>query len=919
MRIGLICLIALNFVSCTSKKEKVYTIGFSQCDGTSNWRKQMIHEMKIEASFHENIKLIIEDARGNSNLQVRQIQDLINKKVDLLIISPNESKPVTPIAGKAYRMGIPTVILDRKIESRGYSSFIGGDNYLIGKTAANFLNNLVKSPRNVLEVWGLKGSSPAQERHQGFRNYIKSNPNLKVVGEVYADWFGKVAYRKARVLPDLNQVQVVYAHNDEMALGIYEACREKKIDVSKMIFIGVDALQGIEGGIQAVIDRKLTATLLYPTGGGKAIQVALDILNKKPCQKEYQLNTALVDKTNAETLKFQFAQINDYLGKIETELQMLDKIETKYYSQKTIFYISVVLLCITLILTILLFFEYRNLKRTNQELHQKNIEISQQREELSHQHEQLMIMNERIEEVTAQKLRFFTNISHELRTPLTLMISPVDHILEMNKYPDIYHELVVLKNNIDRMLRMIGQLLDFRRLEVNEMKLYVRKLNIVSMVRVAKTAFNYQASTNRIDYSLIFPDEEIEIFCDEDKIEKVLLNLISNAFKFTPSMGEIHIDLNDEPDKVSISVTNSGKGMDQEQRAHIFNLINQEAEDYSHGTGIGLKMSKEYVEMHGGKIIVQSLPGEGSTFTVTLKKGKEHFHPDKTVFVEETDYIPEVKHLLRGLAGQTLSEESVPEAREYNILIVEENDEMRDYLKERLKPEYRVYLATSGDDGMQVLHYAEIDLIICDAIMPDMDGSEFCMVVKSDLSISHIPIIMLTAQCEEEVKISHLSPGADDYLYKPFDASQLILKTKELLSLREQTQDYFRNDYFRSETVIEPDTSDKQFIQKVSLLLDQHIGDSGYGPDKIRKEFGLSRAALYRKIKDISGYTPGEFTDNYRVKKSLTLLANTEMKDNDIALQCGFESASHYAGCFKQVLGVSLSEYQAPSSNNKPV
>lgn len=910
IRISLIILIALIFVSCTSKKEKVYTIGFSQCVTNSSWRKQMIHEMKVEASFHKNIKLIIEDAQGNNDLQIRQIQGLMDKKVDLLIISPNESKPITPIAEKAFDQGIPTILLNREIDSKKYTSYIGVDNYLIGKMAANFLNNLAKTHLRVLEVWGLEGSSPAQKRHKGFRDFIVSKPKLKVVGEIRGNWLTNEAYLHTKALPYLGQIQAVFAHNDEMALGVYQACKEKKVDTGKMIFIGVNGLPGKDGGIQAVIDKKLKATFIYPTGGGKAIQVALDILDKKSFRKECLLNTALVDISNAEIIKQQSLQINDYFSKVESQLKMLDYIETKYHGQKTLFYVSVVLLSLTLILTVLLFFEYRNLKRTNQELHQKNIEISQQREELSHQHEQLKMMNERIEEVTAQKLRFFTNISHELRTPLSLLISPVEHILEMNKYPDIYRELVVMKNNIDRMLRMIGQLLDFRRLEVNEMKLYVRRLNIVSMVRVAKTAFNYQASTNQIDYSLTFPDEEIDIFCDEDKIEKVLLNLISNAFRFTQKMGEVHIELNDEPDRVSISITNSGKGMDPEQRAHIFNLINQEAEDYSQGTGIGLKMSKEYVEMHGGKIIVQSLPGEGSTFTFTLKKGREHFNPVETYFIQEADFIPEIKHFTPGVGGQAIPVELTPASKEYNVLIVEENDEMRDYLKVRLKPEYTVYLATSGDDAMQVLSFAEINLIICDAIMPDMDGSEFCMVVKSDLSISHIPIIMLTAQCEEEMKINALSPGADDYLYKPFNASQLLLKAKDLLLRRSQTQNYFRTEFFRNDSALGTDTSDKQFIQKVCVLLDQHINECELGVDNMRTALGLSRANLYRKIKEITGCSPGEFIIGYKVKKSLTLLAEKNLSIDEIASRCGFVSPAYFSECFKEVLGIAPLEYQ---------
>jgi Signal transduction histidine kinase len=910
IRAILLVLPLLFIFSCTNKKERIYTIGFSQCVGNDNWRKQMINEMKIEASFHEDIKLVIEDAQGNSELQVRQIQGLLNKKVDLLIISPNESKPITPIAQKAFKQGIPTILIDRKIDSGDYTSFIGSDNHAIGKSAALFLDNLTEQKMNVLEVWGLEGSSPARERHKGFIENLSGKSNLNLKARLVGGWLRENAFEKVKNYPELNDIQAIFAHNDEMALGAYEACVRRGIDTRKMIIVGVDALQGPQGGIQAVIDGKLTASLLYPTGGGKAIQVALDILQKKGYRKEYLLNTAVVDKTNAEILKLQSTQINDYLGKIENQLLKLQFLDYKYNNQRTLLYITVVLLCLAMFLAVLLYFAYLHMKRIYFELQQKNTEINNQRDELAHQREQLVEMNQKIEDVTAQKLRFFTNVSHELRTPLSLLISPIDRILEMKKFPEIHRELMVMKNNTDRLLRLITQLLDFRKIEGNEMKLYVKRQNIVSLVKSAKSAFNYQAHIKLIDYTVSLPCEGIEIYYDEDKIEKVLLNLLSNALKFTPKAGKIRVELVDDAEAVIVTVSDTGKGMQPEQMTKVFDRFYQGAGDYSSGTGIGLNLSKEFVELHGGSLTVESRPNEGSRFTIVLKKGTTHFNPETTCFNTDESLSKDKIFEMPVLKEVDLPNENLTEAREHTLLIVEDDDNLREYLRNSFRQEYNVQIATNGKEALQVLRDNEISLIVCDVMMPEMDGFEFCKTAKADLAISHIPIILLTALTGEEQMINGLSLGADDYLSKPFNTKQLQLKIRNLLSLKKQIKSYFKNEFFGSYAEVELDSSDKQFIKKVCSVLDENLSESDISIEKVSQVVGLSRIHMYRKIKEITGYSPSEFFKNYKVKKSLPLLAAKNLTISEIAYRCGFTSPSYYSKCFKEVLNISPTEYQ---------
>lgn len=892
--------------SCSNRKTKVYTIGFSQCIGNDLWRMQMINEMKIEASFHDNINLIFEDARGNSELQIKQIQSLLNKKIDLLIISPNESGPITQIAEKAYMNGTPTILIDRKIDSDKYSVFIGGDNYAIGKYAAMFLGNLTKKQLNILEVWGLEGSSPAKERHKGFIDQLKQYPNLRITGKVKGMWLKQEAFNQVLALNNPDQFDIIFGHNEEMAKGAFEAYADKKIDTNKKIFLGVDALQGKDGGIQAVIDKKLTATMLYPTGGGKAIQVAKEILDGKSYKKEYILNTALVDSSNAQILQLQSVQINDYLGKIETQLLKLKTLDNKYNNQQTLLYISVILMTLAIFLAILLYFAYLHVKRILLEIKLKNEKIDQQRERLTQQREQLVIMNHKIEEVTAQKLRFFTNVSHELRTPLSLLISPLQKILEINKYPEIKRELVVMKNNTERLLRLITQLLDFRKIEDEQMKLYISKINIVNLVKNLKAAFNYQAHTKGIEYLLVIPNENIDIYCDSDKIEKAFLNILSNAFKFIRKTGKIQITLSENDDEVLITISDTGKGISEEQLPRIFDRFYQGSGDYSSGTGIGLNLSKEYVELHKGRIEVASKADEGSSFTIFLKKGKAH------LFESYIDFIPDSESKQEIFINQEpeLIELKEQEPSEYNILIVEDDDEMRDYLKHQLKVDYSIYTATDGKDAFQVIRNVDISLIVCDVMMPEMDGFEFCNLLKTELAYSHIPIIMLTALAGEDQLIKGLTIGADDYLFKPFNYKHLELKIKNLLSFKKKLRESFKNEFLGSFTEVELNTTDKKFIKKITNILDKYISENDISVEKISVEIGLSRIHLYRKIKEITGTSPSEFFKIYKIKKSLTLLKENNLTISEIAYTCGFSSPAYYSKCFKEVFNISPSEYQ---------
>ncbi len=907
----IVLLSSLLILSCTSKKNKIYTIGFSQCISDDLWRKQMINEMKIETSFYDNFNLIIEDAKGNSELQVKQIGYLLNQKVDLLIISPNESDPITPIAEKAYNEGTPTILIDRKINSDKYSVFIGADNYAIGKYAAIFLGNLKNKNYKILEVWGLNGSSPAQERHKGFIEQLKEYPNLTVSGRVFGKWTKQEAFNQVMKLENLDQYDIIFGHNDVMAIGAYNAFVNHKLNIKNKLFIGVDALMGPDGGIQYVIDKKLNATLMYPTGGGKAIQVAHDILSGRKVKKEYKLNTAIVDNSNAEILQLQSVQINDYKDKIEMQLKKITSLDNKFDNQQTLLYIVVIFMVITLFLAILLYLAYHHARRINTELQLKNEKIIQQREELSLHQDQLVIMNKKIEEVTSLKLRFFTNISHELRTPLSLLISPLEKIIEINRNPEIMRELVVMKNNVDILLRLITQLLDFRKIEDGQMNLSISKINIVAVIKNIKAVFNYQAYNKKINYVLDLNHmENIEMYIDVDKIEKVLLNILSNAFKFSRQGGIIKISLIDHNDEFQIIISDSGKGIDDEQKNQIFDLFYQGKDDYHSGTGVGLYLAREFIELHRGRIEVTSKTNEGSTFSVFLKKGNEHLQVPYISIVAESEVklnqseVNEIDNELFVNQGMLVFEKG-----EYNLLIIEDNDEMREYLKSRLQQNYNIFTVPNGIDALQILKDVDVNLIVCDVMMPEMDGFEFCNKIKNNLAYDHIPIILLTALTGEEHLLQGLAFGADDYIYKPFNLRHLELKIKNLLSLKKKVRDSFMQEYLGAPIDISYDSADKKFIKKVTFILDKYIRDNEISIEKISSEIGLSRVHLYRKVKELTGTSPSEFFKVYKIKRSLPLLKAKNLSISEISYNCGFSSPAYYSKCFKDVFHISPSEY----------
>lgn len=892
----------LCFACSPGKKEKKYVIGVSQCSMTDIWRQSMIRDMEVEALNHPEIELVVMDAIQDNDTQISQIKGFIKKKVDLLIISSNETEPVTPVAVEAYRAGIPTIILDRKINSDEYTTYIGADNYEIGRSIGMYVSSLIKKETTILEIWGRRGSSSATERHQGFVDAMSIDPNVKI-RELDGYWYRKNAYEEVLKLDSIEDVDIVFAHNDMMALGAREAIEERDSSlVGHVEFIGVDGLLGGGLGVEAVAQGKLDASFYYPTGGGVAIKVAWQILSGQAYTKKYALSTAMIDKTNAGTLYLQSDRLVEYQRQIEKQRANLSQLLSKYnflYSSLIIILILALLLGGSAIYTVYI---NRKVRQKNHLLNERNRLVQQQKEELS-------VASQRIEQVTTQKLQFFTNVSHEIKTPLTLILGPLNKMAQDAPAGAFADDIRIVKKNAERLKRVIDQLLDFRKIENNKMGLRVTKMDLVFLIQEVKSYFNTLAQSKRIDYTFLHEMDSLFVWVDTDKMEKILTNLLSNAFKFTPEQGKITIRLREEETEVVLSVEDNGEGIPPENLASVFERFFTSGQSYAPGTGIGLHLTREFVLMHQGSIHVESEQGERTAFTVQIPKGKSHFDESCVFLSNATESSSGVAHLDISQVQETLNKKY-----DYTILIVEDDWDIRAYLQHELSGNFNVLVAENGAKALDILLKENVSLVVSDVMMPEMNGFELCRRVKSDMALSHIPVILLTALSDDSQRLYGFEGGADEYIQKPFNIEIVKLRIIKLLEERNRLREVFLKESqspagLSIETKGKVESLDDLFMRKFIALIEENYSDPDFSIEKGSEKLGLSRVHLYRKVKELSGITPTDFLRNYRLKKASALLKLRSGTISEVAYATGFGSPAYFSKCFKAVYNITPTEF----------
>ena len=881
----LVWLTLIVLCGCTSSgKQKRHVIGLSQCMLDDAWREAMINDMRIEASNYDDVEIIIKDAQNNNETQIQQIRDLIRQKVDVLIISPYQSEPITAVAEEAYRAGIPTIITDRKVNTDQYTSFVGANNYEIGLAAGNYAAHYLPPNAIILEIWGLTQTSPAQERHKGFVDALREREDLSF-RKIEGQWLVDTARMELRKLEHPEQIDFVYAHNDMMAIAAREYfIAWDSIRGRDLRIIGVDAVAG--AGLEAVEDGRINASFLYPTGGEQVIRTAMRIIQGEPVDKFIPLRTAPVDHQSARTLLLQADQLQKYKQRIEAQRSRIDGLSDRFYFLRNSLGVISLLMIGFIALSIYAFYINRKMRQANRKL---------------------ISLNAEMKEVTAQKLQFFTNVSHEVRTPLTLILAPLDRLIVSLRESPYASDLGLIQKNANRLLRVINQILDFRKVEGKQEKLAVREIDLVPFVGEIKSYFDSMASVRAISYTFTSSIKQCTLWIDPDLLEKVFFNLLSNAFKFTPEGGSVRIELTEEGDRVFIQVIDTGSGIQPANLPHLFDRFY--TEDRSMGTGIGLHLVKEYIHMHGGEIRVESEPGQRTTFTVCLRKGKAHFEDSDLMETSVSHQAYEASRL-----DDSETKEMLSKTYPYTILITEDDDEVRGFLERELSLHFKIRTAANGKEALRVLEEEEISLVVSDVMMPEMNGFELCRTIKSQLPFSHIPVILLTALTDERQRIFGITGGADDYIQKPFHTDYVKIKIIHLLQerqkLRERLLEKLRDNKLLLSEPEKVESIDDTFLRKFAEQIEAVYADPEYNVEKLSETLGLSRGHLHRKIKELTGTAPVEFLRTYRLNKATQLLRQNAYTVSEVAYRTGFSSPAYFSKCFKAVYGVTPTEYQ---------
>lgn len=897
--LSILCLAGI-LMSCTQKHTR-YRIGVSQCSD-DEWRHKMNNEIVREALFYDGVEVEIRTAKDNNRNQIADIKYFIDKKVDLLIVAPNEAAAITPVVEKAYRQGIPVVVIDRKILSDKYTAFVGADNYEIGKDVGQYILNRLHGKGKVLEITGLEGSTPAMERHKGLTDVLKEEPGIEITASVDGAWLQSVAGEKMDSVFQTNKnIDLVFAQNDRMAIGAYLSARQQQLE-KEMLFVGIDALPGKEYGVEQIINGVLDATFIYPTGGDKIVQVAMDILEKRPYERDTKLSTALVDKTNARVMQLQTDHITEQDGKIERLNNQVNEYLSRYSAQTMFLYACLIILLLFAALLAIIVRAYWTKNRMN-------MELSRQKKKLEEQRDQLISLSKQLEEATHAKLVFFTDVSHDFRTPLTLVADPVEQLLEDKALTPRQQSLLkVVHKNVHILLRLVNQILDFRKYENDKLELVRANMNLRVQLQEWSHSFQTLALKKHIHFVLEVNDDRADYLMavDAEKMERVYFNLLSNAFKFTPENGTITVTLStltkEEGGRYArLVVADTGSGISVQHIRHIFDRFYQI--DVNHaGSGIGLALAKAFVELHGGEITVDSVEGKGTVFTVDI--------PMTVVEEPSADLVQEPRITQQTVVEELEdmeTEEQIPDENKECILIIDDNADVRDYVKSLLKEEYTVIEAPDGRAGLKKAMKYVPDAIICDVMMPVMDGLECCRKLKTELQTSHIPVMLLTACSLDEQRIQGFECGADSYISKPFNSKLLLVRLRNLMDNHKRLKQFFGDKTTLSKEPVSD--VDKGFVDRFRELIEENLADSELSVEDLGSKMGLSRVQLYRKIKALTNYSPNELVRIARLKKAASLLASSEKTISEITYEVGFTSPSYFTKCYKDYFGESPTDF----------
>ncbi len=892
--IFLLCLAACN-------KSPVYRIGVSQCS-QDDWRMKLNEEINREIMLHDDAVVEIRSADDSNEKQIADIRYFADNGFDIIIVSPNEAPALTPVIKEVYDKGIPVIIFDRNIIGDSYTARIGADDKAIGRSAAHYALSITGPKPKAIELYGRRGATPAEGRHDGFTEEFTARGGTVLASET-ANWNMERAVSLTdsllRLYPDVN---LIFAHNDRMAIGASMVTRNSGRDDIKII--GVDAAPTI--GIQAVADSVIDATFLYPTEGHRIIRTAFSILKGEPYERETILPSAsAVDLSNADILLVQNVALQDETEKMSLLKEKVDTYWSRYSTQTNLIYACVAIIVLLFVLVFLVLRAFWDNKKHKEILQSQNRELEAQRDR---QRE----LNEKLEEATQSKLMFFTNVSHDLRTPLTLISEPVAQLASArNLTPEQQAMMKIADKNVHILRRLINQILDFRKYENGKTSLALTEVDLGKAI--GEWIESFQALARRRNLKLtadVMPSPPAPTLAvDIEKMERVFFNLLSNAFKYTPDNGCIHITFKVGDGNAVISVADTGKGISELDLGNIFDRFYQVERVHPNGSGIGLSLTKAFVELHGGNIRVESKLNEGSVFTVTI--------PVTHVETSTGDVIPAITQADVEAELGVIEDEIPFRDDKPLLLVIDDNKDLQQLITRLLSDRFNVITASDGSEGLRRAVKYVPDLIICDVMMPVMDGLECCRRLKAEVTTSHIPVLMLTACSMDEQRVQGYESGADGYLSKPFSGDVLAARCTSLVDNRKRIKDVWKGQSVTDVAAVtdskeqKPASSsdiDNDFYRRFLEIFNSRMGDSDLSVDSLASSMGLERTQFYRKIKALTNFSPVELIKNLRLKQGRHLLKTTDRSVSEIAYDIGFSTPAYFTRCYRECYGETPSE-----------
>lgn len=915
---GLLLLMTAILMSSCQEKSSSYRVGVAQCS-SDDWHTQMNREMEREAWICKNVQLDIRSSHENNQTQIRQIDSLVKQGIDILVVSPNEARALTPVIDSVMRLGIPVILTDRKVIGNHYTAYIGADNREIGRDIGSFVVKELRGRGTLLELTGGFGGTAASERHEGMQEVLSKAPGVHTLAQVEVGWEGKRVKQQLDSLFQRDLVpDLIIAPNDRTGMRILQAIKE--LGHPDIGIIGVDGLHGPNGGLENVERGKLLATFLYPTGGDKVIQTAMNILQHKPYKKNTQLRSCIINDVTVRIFRMQTDQMKDDEARINRLGTLVDKTLSRSGMQNMLLFSCIVIIVLIVVVLAMGIRSYNMTIKRNEKLHR-------QKQKLERQHNEMVRMAKELEESTKSKLSFFSEVSHDLRTPLTLILAPIEQLLQESKRlsPEERNLLQMIRSNADTLLHLVQCMLDFRKYEEGNLRLNLSRVRLDEELEKWCKPFGMLARKKMMRLSVacqsVACPTDYEVDVDTRKMESVVYNILSNAFKYTPEGGRVNVTCSVNTSDTSVSPTftiqieDTGKGIESEKLSHIFERYYQ-TDVHHDGAGIGLATVKAYVELHGGTVRAESSVGVGTRFVVEVPTRQPSelltdsspcsvaLQPSSSPTAEgDLPSAMAFAKVTSSVANEGVEERSEPPI----ILVVDDNEDIRAYMRQLLQNEYTIEEASDGREGLEKARQLMPDLVVCDVMMPVMDGLTCCKQLKEEWRTAHIPVVLLTACSLDEQRAAGYHCGADAYISKPFTPEMLRVRVRNLIDNRRRVKAFFGE---KGLTDPELSVPDKSFVERFRTVVEANMSSPDLSVEELASQMGMGRTQLYRKVKSLTGLSPVEVVRTIRLKKAAELLMRTEKSVSEIAHEVGFSSHGYLSKCFKEYYGVNPKDYK---------